>query len=146
MKFDLDAVDTRTLSEDGVFLNLKTIDREPLLSKAGKQVRVKLLGPDSDKYRGMFRKQMRTRIERNAPGGKEKAAEVDEFVEGEKDALDVMVACTVGWENVHAVGGDAVPCSPENVRALYTAYPVIRDQVDMFIAQRGNFLLASLKG
>jgi hypothetical protein len=139
MKFDLDAVDTKTLSEAGVDLRLKMVDGvSPLLSRTGLPVTLRLLGPDSKQFRIMTRSQVRKRLER-----KGEQAPDDVMDEAEADAMDVLCACTVGWSNLLDTDGVDVPFTAENVRAVYMGYPVIRDQVDYFVAQRVNFLPAS---
>ncbi len=53
--------------------------------------------------------------------------------------IDVLVACTLGWEGLGDKEGP-LAFTPENARRLYIDYPVIREQVDNFVGNRGNFL------
>ncbi|CAB4122368.1 hypothetical protein UFOVP32_13 [uncultured Caudovirales phage] len=139
MNFDLPGMDTKTLSEEGVPMIVKKINSDmPLLDKNGDPVTITVLGPDSIKYRSLSRAQVRKRVQRAAAGNMEV-----NFEEDEGDALDILVACTIAWTGVNTPAGDAIPCTPEAVRNLYTVYPVIRDQVDLFSAQRVNFTKAS---
>lgn len=136
MDFDLPGMDTRTLSEKGVNMPVKQMDGSPLLDKDGKQVFISVLGPDSTKYRAMTRDQVRKRIQAASTGAP--------IPEDEDDAtLAILVACTTGWTGINTPKGEPIPATPENFAALYTRYPVIRDQVDLFMAQRQNFILAS---
>lgn len=143
MKFDLAEVDTKSLSNGGVFMPVRRLNSdEPLVAKNGKQVRIRLRGPDSDVYREFTRKQVQKRLARtNDP---KKLNELD-FDEIESDALEMLTAVTVGWENVLDPDGKEIPFSPDAARALYAAYPVVREQVDTFVANRAHFLKASLE-
>ena len=139
MDFNLPGMDTRTLSEEGVDMQVKSLQGEHLKDADGKPVTLKLLGPDSDKYRAMTRQQVRKRFSRAAGADATK----DTFAEDEADALNILVACTVGWSGVNTTKGEPIPCTPDTVRALYTNFPAIRDQADVFMATRANFTKAS---
>ena len=65
---------------------------------------------------------------------------------GEERALDLLVAATVGWKGVVDGNGEPVPLTPESARAFYKAFPIARDQADLFIGNRANFTLESSKG
>lgn len=140
MDFALPGLDTRTLSETGVDMPVKSLQGDAMKDKDGNPVTLKLLGPDSDRYRSMTRAQVRKRIQRASAGV---AAPADSYAEDEADALDILVACTVGWSGVNTTKGEPIPCTPETVRALYQGFPVIRDQADVFMASRVNFTKAS---
>lgn len=140
MKFDLDAIDTKTLADEGVFMVVKRIGVDaPLIARNGQPVRLRLLGPDSDRYRAISRRQIQKRLRRYEAG---KPQEID-LDEAEKDTLDILVACTIGWENVFTPEGNEVPFSEAAALALYTSYPVLREQVDGFATSRANFTKAS---
>ncbi len=141
MQFDLAKVDTKTLSEAGVDMPVKTMDGEPLVARNGQPITVRLLGPDSNKYRALTRAQVRKRMAAMADG-KVTLSEA-EFEETERELLDILVACTVGWSNVLDTEGAEIPFAEDNVRKLYSNYPVVREQVDTFLANRANFLRAS---
>jgi hypothetical protein len=143
MKFDFPEVDTRTLSNEGVTMNVRRLNSDqPLIARNGQPVTLRLLGPDSDVYRSATRAQVQKRLSR--ADNTKKLSEVD-FEEYERDSLDMLAAVTVGWENVLTPDGEPIPFSTENVRSLYAAYPVVREQVDAFVANRAHFLKASLK-
>lgn len=140
MKFDLDAIDTKTLADEGVLMVVKKVgSTEPLIARNGEPVSLRILGPDSDKYREMSRRQIQKRL-RRLEGGK--AAEID-LDEAEQDTLDILVACTAGWQNIFTPEGNEIPYSADAARVLYAKYPVLREQVDAFATQRANFLKAS---
>jgi hypothetical protein len=143
--FNLPGMDTRTLSESGIEMAVKSLQGVDLKDANGKPVTLKLLGPDSDKYRSMTRAQVRKRFQRAAVSSAQAAqpAQTDTFLDDEADALEILVACTVGWSGVNTTKGEAIPCNAETVRALYQNFPAIRDQADVFMATRANFTKAS---
>ena len=68
----------------------------------------------------------------------------EQSLEDEGDLVDLLATCTMGWNGVLEKGKkQPVPFSQEACRQLYKSFPVIRDQVDAFIANRANFILAS---
>lgn len=142
MQFDLAQVDTRTLAETGVPMPVKGLDGKPLIARNGDPVSISVLGSDSTKYRTLTRAQVRKRMESMA-GGKPTELTEAEVDETDRDVIDVLVACTVGWIGVLDTEGSPIPFNEDNVRKLYAAYPVIREQVDVFISNRANFIQAS---
>lgn len=141
MQFDLPQVDTRTLSESGVDMPVKSLQGEPLLARNGKPIAIRLLGPDSGKYRALTRAQVRKRMAQMSDG--KVSLTEEQFEEADRDIMDILAACTVGWSNVLDTDGTEIAFSEENVRKLYANYPVVREQVDTFLANRANFLPAS---
>lgn len=135
--FALDGQDSRTLSQEGIWFTPQAMRGGPL-GKADDPVRLKLLGPDSDTYRRLIRQQARRRMRDLATG----AATDDEatFAREEADTLEILAACTVDWSGVFTSKGEAIPVSKEAAGALYRGFPHIRDQVDMWISNRGNFI------
>jgi hypothetical protein len=141
MKFDLAAIDTKSLSDAGVDMIVQRFDTAmPLLARNGQPVAITLLGPDSDVYRSFTRKQVQKRFSRT--NDSTKFAEVN-FDEIESDTLDMLAACTIGWKNVLDTDGNEIAFSAENARALYAGYPVVREQADAFVVSRVRFLKAS---
>jgi hypothetical protein len=140
VQFDFaDEMDTRTRSEEGVWLPIKKLDGfTPLMARNGKPVRIKVLGPDSTVFRKLTRKMLRERMQA-ASAGKELEDNVDE------EQANALTACTVDWENVLDREGNPVPATPEILKGFYRTHPGIADQVDQFINQRQNFTMASSK-
>lgn len=143
LKFDLGEVDTKTRSEEGVAMTIRKIDGAEL-TRDGKPVRIFLRGPDSEVYIAGQLAQVRKRFARAADRGSLKPADID-LSEADRDALDLMVACTVSWEQVKTPEGKDIPCTRENVQRLYENYPMIREQVDAFITNRAHFIAAPSK-
>lgn len=137
MEFALDALETKTLSEAGVEVTIRRLDNgQPLIDRNGHPVKIRVLGPDSERYRRLTRDQVRKRLSAAAAGEK-----FDDT--SDEDALEILVACTCGWSGIYSPDGNPVSLNAESVRALYTQFPAIRDQVDRFITNRVNFIKAS---
>jgi hypothetical protein len=144
MKLAFDSqMDTITLSEAGVELTIKTVDRKSDLTIGGKPFKVKLLGPDSASYRAQLDASNR-RAMADAEHRQKFPNEPDR--DRTEDALDFLAALTVSWSD-HLVdaAGKPVQFNVANAKAMYKAYPDIRDQVDNFVAKRANFLPPSSK-
>jgi hypothetical protein len=143
--FDLDDMDTTTLSESGVAFQIMRLDRpsEPLRNRDGSAVTVTVLGPDSAKYRHHQNIALRKRIEDAAASGTG-IANVDSE-ESLSQAINLMAAITTDWTFKNAAN-QPIPCTHEAAVALYTQFPSIRDQIDQKVSRRSNFLRASLTG
>lgn len=57
------------------------------------------------------------------------------------DALDALVAITLGWEHCSYEGESEF--SPQLVRRMYECEDWVREQVDAFVTDRANFVGAS---
>lgn len=142
MEFDFASIDTKKLSESGAPLSIKKLDGSPLLDRNGQPVTILLLGPDSSKYRALARENVRRRLEKRAAGGPAPITG-DEIDEVERETLEILAVCTVGWKGVYTPDGDEIACTTDNARKLYENYPVVREQVDAFVGSRANFIQAS---
>jgi hypothetical protein len=140
-ELDLLAFETKSTSDEGVWMPLRNpaILAEELKSR-GKPVRIKLKGKDSASFRKTSRAASNRRLKTMQPGrGIKITAE-----ENDMDSLALCVNCTIDWENIR-VGGEEWPCTPENVKKFYEAFPAFMDQVDEFIGDRANFLKEAQK-
>lgn len=99
-----------------------------------KVLKIKLAGKDSDVHKAQSRKMLNRRLN-NQKTRRNSAMTVEEL---EEEGLGMLVACTLGWENVELEGKE-LPFSAENARMVYTKFPWIREQVDAFIGERENF-------
>ena len=129
MTTDLSQLDTSKASEDGVWMEIENPSTgEPL------GIKIKVLGMDSKAYRDQQRKTQDRNLKKGMKGLKSLKSETLE-----NDRIELICACTVGWENV-VYNGETLECTRENCRWLYKQYPWIFDQVDEYIGDRGNFL------
>lgn len=111
----------------------------PLVMDGENPVRITLVGMDSERYRSSVRARTNKRLKAAADTVRSQVSA--EMLESE--ALDLLAACTMGWTGIY-VKGEAFAFSAENARQLYSRLPWLREQVDGFIADRANFLKASL--
>ena len=93
-------------------------------------LKIKLKGTDSSTYRLQLKKQKNAFME-----AKQKGKDFDE----DKHVIDALVECTVGWS------GTDEKYTKKLCRELYTKAPFVREQVDLFIARRENFIKAKRK-
>ena len=130
---DLETLDTRKGADAGFELHLT----HPRTGEALPMV-INLLGADSRVYQDAQRTQNRRRL-----AEAQKVRRMTLTPEAlEADALELLVAVTRGWSGF-TQGGKAVDCTPQNVQRIYTEFPWIREQVDLAIGDRANFLPSS---
>jgi hypothetical protein len=142
MEFALDELDTVARSEEGVACPIRRLDNgQPLLDRNGHAVSIRVLGPDSKRYRKLVRESVRKRVADAATKTPGVPAITDEEASEHADAegLEILVACTVGWSGIYHRDGNPVVFSADAVRELYRGFPAIRDQVDAFMGSRANF-------
>jgi PIN domain nuclease of toxin-antitoxin system len=137
MDFDFDSIDTVAGSEQGIQMPVKNLTGQPMTDKHGQAVSITLKGPDSETYRKLTRAQVKKRLDRAAKG--ESLGDDSTLAEAEADAIEIMAACTMAWTGINDKAGEPIPCSRETARQLYQRYPIIREQVDVFISSRLNF-------
>lgn len=110
---------------------------------------ITVLGRDSDAYRKLQNQQNRVRMERMTQGGRLRLSVMPSPEEIEREALELLVACTVRWRQLAdgdqykdtlTVSGEEWVCTRETVARLYKEYPVMREQADSAISERANFL------
>jgi hypothetical protein len=112
-------------------------------------------GKDSETFRKLSEKVGSRRLERDRRRGRAAKVDVSQWTE---EQLDVLVACTASWRQVKdvpegapegaqgeasdtlTVAGKDLPCTPENVRLVYTRYLWIREQVDEHMGDRADFM------
>jgi len=115
--------------------------RQPLRTGKGEEAYVEVYSADSKVRREHDRAIQRRRLNMRGRG----RITPEEL---EAEAVDLLAALTAGWKLV-TLSGDAldVPFSAENARELYAAPALawIREQVDEFAGDRGNFPQSSSK-
>lgn len=117
------------------------ITRQPLRDPDGKEAWIELFSADSDIARKHQQAIQRRRL---AQRGNRLRITPEEL---EAEAVDLLAALTAGWYLVSLNGEPLnVPFSVENARELYAvpAMTWVREQVDEFAADRGNYSGASL--
>lgn len=97
-------------------------------------IRIKVISPDSPQYRklGNIIKNRNLQALRKGRNGLTSEA-IDE------GAIELLVGAVVSWEGV-VWGGQPMECTSANVRQLFDSCPWIKEQVDEFVGDRGNFM------
>ncbi len=129
---DLKNFDTKAKANEGVEIELRD-----LRTGKGSGAFIRVLGTDSDKFAELSAersRQVATILERT--GKKELSRE-----EVNGLTVDLLAGCTIGWRGLKD-GGEPFEYSDERAKKLYEGYPAIREQVNLAIADRTNFLLA----
>ena len=143
--FALDAIDTQTGSTAGAELVVLGLNGEPLLNGKGEQHVLILLGPDSLQYRRQMHKQTAKRVQAAAEAQERGERYTPDPIESDSDAAAVLAALTKGWRGFLDRDGAPIEFTAEAVLALYSRFPVIREQADAFVVRRANFLLVPSK-
>lgn len=125
----LSKFDTVSSANDGAKLELTDANGAAVLKEDGTPLTITLLGKDSDVW---IKAENAARNRRLAQGPRMKLTA--EALESE--AIQALAKVTVAWDL------DA-PCTYEEAVKVYTRYPLIREQVDLFVADRANFTKAS---
>jgi hypothetical protein len=125
--------------EDGVPMEVVHPETGQVLrDESGQAVTITLLGEDSEVYQSMERASTNRRL-KQAQRGRRGGLTAEQLA---AEALELVVACTVGWSGVVFAGG-VLAYSEANARKLYTALPWLRRQVEQFIADAANFFGSS---
>jgi hypothetical protein len=116
-------------------------------------IRIHVLGRDSDAFKSKNAENNRKRIQKLQKGGfRPGHAPVDD---GEKDGIALLASCTTGWETMTAqgaegedptwepaifLGGQRLEFTEAEAVKLYAKYPWIKEQVDAVISDRAVFM------
>lgn len=133
--FDLKELDLTAQASAGRMLTLRhPVTKAVLQDTDGAPVTITAMGTDSATYR----QRVQERIDRL------RADEVKHRTSAEYDAdsLDDLVMMTVTWSGV-GLDGKALPCTHANIRAVYTRFRWVREQVERFVGSREDFFGAS---
>jgi len=140
MGLDLSTLDISSASESGAVMQVThPVSGAVLTFGDGKPVSLTLAGADSERFRRAQRAATNRKLRANQAGRRvQLSAE-----ELENDALEMIVAATIGWQGI-SIGADGdLPFTIDNARAIYKKLPWLREQADAFISDRANFLKAS---
>jgi hypothetical protein len=126
---DINCFDTKTRADEGVEIELSDL-------KTGRPagVFIKVIGSDGDRFSQLTTERARQLRDITSRGEASKA-DIDRL------ASQLLAGCTIGWRGLTR-NGDEYPYSPAAALDLYTNYPAIREQIDVAIMRRANFVLA----
>ncbi len=109
---------------------------DPIMVPVLGRVTMELVSSDSSEYTSVYKQQVTNTVQRVGKRGKNKHNVTGDSVA--QDKLELLVACTKGWTGWQD-GGVDFPYSKRNARALLERLPFVREQVDEFVHDRGNF-------
>lgn len=131
MGIALSSFDTVTRSNAGVEMQLKDL-------RSGKPsgAFITVLGTDGDTFRAIREERSRMLADRAAAGESVQISDAERT-----DMLcDMLARCTLGWRGIDSEDGNPMPPYSYSVAySLYKMYPAIREQVNVFVAERANF-------
>ena len=152
---DLATLDTTTASDKGARIPiLHPISKEPI------GIFINLLGKHSTTFRELVRERINKRIKQESLASKRgKILDPRTAEEVEAEALEMLVACTVGWETEIYEGegkerivketkptiffaGEHLQFNPQNALLVYSKMLWLREQVDDAIGDLENFIPA----
>lgn len=131
---ELSVLDTKKKANAGSFLHLKhPATGEPLYDNddQSKPVGLYLMGKDSDVFAKTRHKSMN-----EALNGKKKTTRTSEQLEIE--GIGLLSEMTTGWQNLSLDGNSEF--SRDTIAELYTRMSWVREQANLFIDDRANFI------
>jgi hypothetical protein len=127
---DLASLDLTKASNDGAWITLKHPATGEELSG-----RIKIVGKDSTKFT-----QLSEEFKRKALDDMKSNKTMAQRMENAQEQSDaILVACTLDWDGMMLDGQD-LPFSEANVKMVYGRFNWIKEQIDVAIADRANFL------
>jgi hypothetical protein len=136
-KFDLGTnLDTRAACNAGAVIDILDTHQ----NKTG--VKITVLGKDSDAFREMQRENIDAAKRRaHLARQKNKPIPVQTQAEEEAEGIRLLVACTLGWENM-TVDGKDLEFNVPNALMVYERFPEVMRQVDAAIGDLELFTRA----
>lgn len=128
---DIAELHTAEAANDGAEMQVRGPDGKP------RDCYIMLAGIDAPEWRTRQRTRQRAAIERAIAAAS--GADMQPAPTADDVDLDDLVAAVRSWRGFTTDGAD-YECTPDNVRALFTNAPYIRDQADAFIARRSNYI------
>jgi hypothetical protein len=126
--FDFDAVFS-SLEMEEAGIEVPIMKDEPNGGPSG--FVIKLAGPNSKRQRAAQEEAVK-RARARPPDYK---ASVQEMLDG---VLDTLVAATISWK--YPDGFEGPPCTPDNVRRIYTQHGGVRQQVEQAALNVSRFM------
>ena len=131
---ELSVLDTKKKANTGAFLHLKHPGTgDPLFDNGdqSKPVGLYIMGKDSDVFAKARHKSMN-----DALSGKKKSTRTSEQID--LDGIGLLADMTTGWQNLSLDGNSEF--SRDTVAELYSRMAWVREQANLFIDDRANFI------
>ena len=132
-RIDLSTLDSRKAAEAGTQLALK----HPVTGLPLEGWALTVIGYDAARYQAMSEEHQRRRFDRLAQS---KRLTVEEL---RADSLELAAVLVSGWPPTFDLDGQPFPYSESNAVKLMHRFPWIREQVERFASDRGNFIKGS---
>lgn len=133
---DLKNLDMRAAAEAGATMTLRhPVTDEDLMDGKGKPVTITVLGSDSREFRRKVDEVNRTRQRKRGNLS---------LAESERTAAELLASVTKAWSGIEW-DGKVLECTTENAEMLYRERSWVRQQVDEFVAEAGNFSQTTAK-
>jgi len=127
---DLASLDLTKASNEGAWITLKhPATGEDLSGK------IKIVGKDSTKFTQLSEEFKRKTLE-DMKSSKTMAQRLEN---AQEQSDSILVACTLDWEGMMLDGKD-LEFTESNVKMVYNRFNWIKEQIDVAIADRANFL------
>jgi hypothetical protein len=138
---DIFSLDTKAAANEGAVLELRDSVGKPLLKPDGNPVTITLRGADSDVYTAASN-QLTNRAVRNRSKGIFATAEMLQA-----DTIELLTKCIVAWDGLtHRPTPESEPVpfvfNEANAKTLLRVN-YVREQVEQFVNDRGNYSKAS---
>jgi hypothetical protein len=150
-KIDLNDIDTVKGANEGFDVSLYHPGTNEDLG-----IVITVYGKDSDKFQDISRKQNKKRMAKLTKGGFRAQNLTPSPEEIEADGIALLAACTKGWKtqavkdregnitepmkDTILISGKDMPFTEENAITVYGRFPWIKEQVDIAIGDRANFI------
>jgi hypothetical protein len=135
-QIDLSSIDTVKGSNEGFDVKIYHPG-----TMADLNITINVLGKDSDEFQKVSRAQSKKRLEKMTKGGFRAHSMTPPPEEIEADGLELLAKCTKSWSGV-VIDGKEVEFSHDNAIMVYTRFPWIKEQIDVAIGDRANFIKA----
>ena len=133
---DLASLDTVKGSNEG--FDVKIYDPGTLVDLG---ITINVLGKDSDEFQKVSRSQSKKRLAKLTKGGFRAQNMTPPPEEMEADGIELLAKCTKSWKGI-VLGGKEIDFSHDNATMIYTRFPWIKEQVDIAVGDRANFIKA----
>ncbi len=130
---DLNDFNLTEKAEQGADLYLEHPGTGEALESDGKKWAIRLAGTDSKQYRNKSRALQNKRLNKVAKGRKA------DFGGTDLESCELLASCTLGWSGL-VKDGQPLEFSYDAAVDLYMTQLWIREQVDVFVGERTNFL------
>lgn len=135
------AFGSREAATKGAWLQLKhPVSDEPLGVEEKKPVRWLIAGRDSDQFAKYQMQQQTIRVQEAA---RARGNWVPDPAKGVEEAISLLAACVLDWENTGFEEQESVPFSFDAARKIIQKEPWIGEQIAGWMNERANFFGAS---